>query len=118
MQIKTILNRVHKFKSFVYRAVRCVSGAPVPTLEVEIHPRSNSRPECSGCGQRRPAYDRLPERCFEFISMWGHKVFLVYAPRRVNWRCCGIRVERMPWVAGKHRLTGPMRGFWQVGRSA
>ena len=105
MQLKTILNRVQKFKSFVYGAVRWVEGAPVPTLEVEIQPRSNSRPACSGCGQRRPGYDRLPERRFEFIPMWGHKVFFVYAPRRVECPGCGIRVERMPWVAGKHRLT-------------
>jgi transposase len=105
MQIKTILNRVQKFKSFVYGAVRWVEGASVPTLEVELEPRSNSRPECSGCGQRRPGYDRLPERRFEFIPMWGNKVFFVYAPRRVECPDCGIRVERMPWVAGKHRLT-------------
>ena len=30
MQIKTILNRVQKFKSFVYGAVRWVEGASVP----------------------------------------------------------------------------------------
>ena len=47
MQIKTILNRVQKFKSFVYGAVHWVEGASVPTLEVEIQPRLNSRPECS-----------------------------------------------------------------------
>jgi len=80
MQLTTILNRVQKFKSFVYGAVRWVEGASIPTLEVEMQPRSNSRPECSGCGQRRPGYDRLPERRFEFIPMWGHKVFFVYAP--------------------------------------
>jgi transposase len=105
MQLKTILNRVQKFKSFVYGAVHWIEGTSVPTLEVEIQPRSNSRPACSGCGQRRPGYDRLPERRFEFIPMWGHKVFFVYAPRRVACPDCGIRVERMPWVAGKHRLT-------------
>lgn len=105
MQIKTILNRVHKFKSFVYGAVRLVEGAPVPTLEVEIQPRSNSRPVCSGCGHKRPGYDRLPERLFEFIPMWGHKVFFRYTPRRVDCPGCGVRVERMPWVSGKHRLT-------------
>ena len=105
MQIKTILNRIQKFKSFVYGAVRLVEGAPVPTLEVEIQPRSNSRPVCSGCGHKRPGYDRSPERLFEFIPMWGHKVFFVYAPRRVECPDCGIRVERMPWVSGKHRLT-------------
>jgi len=105
MQIKTILNRVHKFKSFVYGAVRLVEDAPVPTLEVEIQPRSNSRPVCSGCGHKRPGYDRLPERLFEFIPMWGHKVFFRYTPRRVDCPVCGVRVERMPWASGKHRLT-------------
>jgi hypothetical protein len=37
--------------------------------------------------------------------MWGIKVFFVYKPRRVNFSRCGIRVEQMPWVTGKHRLT-------------
>jgi len=37
--------------------------------------------------------------------MWGNKVFFLYGPRRVECPTCGIRVERMPWVAGKHRLT-------------
>jgi len=95
MQIKTILNRVQKFKSFVYGAVRMVEGAPVPTLEVEIKARLNSRPVGSCCGCKRPGYDSLPERRFEFIPMWGNKVFLVYAPRRVECPDCGVRVERM-----------------------
>jgi len=105
MQIKTILNRVHKFKSFVYGKVSWVEGASIPTLEVEIKPRLNSRPVCSGCGKRRPGYDRLSERRFEFIPMWGNKVFFVYAPRRVECPECGVRVERMPWAEGKHQLT-------------
>ncbi len=105
MQIKTILNRVQKHKSFVYGAVHLVKDAAVPTLEIEIRPRSNSRPICSSCGQKRPGYDRSPERLFEFIPMWGYKVFFSYAPRRVECPDCGIRVERMPWASGKHRLT-------------
>ena len=36
MQLKTILNRVQKIKSFVYGAVRWVEGAASPTLEVEL----------------------------------------------------------------------------------
>ncbi|GAB3317724.1 hypothetical protein GCM10027428_21100 [Haliea atlantica] len=59
---------------------------------------------CSACGRRGPGYDTLPLRRFEFIPMWGIKVFFVYAPRRVSCRRCGIRVERMPWAAGKHQL--------------
>ncbi|MCP4992621.1 MAG: ISL3 family transposase [Gammaproteobacteria bacterium] len=105
MQIKTILNRVQKHKSFVYGAVHLVEGAAVPTLEIEIRPRSNSRPLCSSCGQKRPGYDRTPERLFEFVPMWGYKVFFRYAPRRVECPDCGIRVERMPWASGKYRLT-------------
>jgi len=76
MQIKTILNRVQKFKSFVYGTVRYVEGASVPTLEVEINARLNSRPVCSGCGGKRPGYDSLPERRFQFIPMWVTKCFL------------------------------------------
>jgi transposase len=105
MQIKTILNRVQKFKSFVYGKVRWVENTKEPTIEVELRPRSNGRAQCSGCGQQRPGYDKLPERRFEFIPMWGHKVFFVYTPRRVDCPDCGIRVERMPWATGKHRLT-------------
>ena len=105
MQLKTILNRIQRFKSFVYGCVRWVEGATEPTVEVELHSRRNSRPVCCECGQRRPGYDRLPIRRFEFIPMWGIKVYFLYAPRRVDCPGCGIRVERMPWAQGKHRLT-------------
>lgn len=105
MQVKTILNRVQNFKSFVYGSVRLVEDASEPTLEVEIRPRANSGPQCSGCRRRRPGYDRLPERHFEFMPLWGHKVFFRYAPRRVECPRCGVRVESMPWASGKRRLT-------------
>jgi hypothetical protein len=36
--------------------------------------------------------------------MWGIKVFFVYTLRHVNCSRCGIRVEQMPWVKGKHRV--------------
>lgn len=105
MHLKTILNRVQNFKSFVYNGVRWVEDASEPTIEAELRPRANGRATCSGCGRRQPGYDTLPLRRFEFIPMWGIKVFFVYAPRRVSCPGCGIRVERMPWAAGKHRLT-------------
>jgi transposase len=105
MQIKTILNRVQKFKSFVYGSVRWIETGPVPALEVDVLPRANSRGVCSGCGRYRPGYDRLPLRHFEFVPLWGMKVFLVYAPRRVACPDCGVKVERMPWAIGKSPLT-------------
>lgn len=105
MQIKTILNRVQKFKSFVYGQVRWRGLEEDPKLEVEVHERGNSRPLCSGCGRAGPGYDRLDARPFEFVPLWGIRVFLVYSPRRVNCPSCGVKVEQMPWAAGKHRLT-------------
>lgn len=105
MQLKTILNHVQKFKSFVYGNVHLVKEASTPTLEIEIQPRSNSQPLCSGCGKQCSGYEQLPERRFEFIPLLGFKVLFVYSPRRADCADCGIRVEKMPWVKGKHRLT-------------
>jgi len=106
MQLKTILNRVQKFKSFVYGAVRWTETAREPTVEVELFPRRGSRPVCSGCGRKRAGYDTLARRRFEFIPMWGIKVFFLYAPRRVDCKICGVRVERMPWGRAHQDLSG------------
>jgi len=105
MQLKTILNRVQKFESFVYTKVRWAGSAEIPDLEVEVAKQANGRAVCSGCGCARPGYDRLAARRFEFVSLWGIKVFLVYAPRRVGRPACGVRVEQLPWASGKSRLT-------------
>ena len=71
MQLKTIYNRVQKFKSFVYGSARWVNEARQPAVEVELHARTNSRAICSGCARRRPGYDRLAPRRLEFIPLWG-----------------------------------------------
>ena len=96
MQLKTILNRVQKFKSFVYGPAQWVNEAGQPAVEVEWHARAHSRAICSGCARRWPGYDRLGPRRFEFIPLWGLKVFFLCAPRRVDCPCCGVKVERMP----------------------
>ena len=43
MQLKTILNRVERNKSFVYGKVTWMEKATRPTLEVQILPRANGR---------------------------------------------------------------------------
>jgi len=105
MHIKTILNRVQNFKSFVYESVYWVEDAAQPTIEARLRPRVNGQAICSCCMRRGPGYDTLPVRRFEFIPIWGIKVFFRYAPCRVNCRTCGVRVEQMPWADGKHQLT-------------
>jgi len=105
MQLKTILNRVQKFKSFVYASVKWSESAGELALIVEVAARANGSSICSGCGRRRPGYDTLRPRRFEFVPLWGIPVFFVYALRRVNCKRCGVKVEAVPWAEGKHTLT-------------
>jgi transposase len=101
MQVKTVLNRVHQVKGFVYDKVRFVND----WIEVDVRPRKGSRPICSGCGKRRPGYDTLDVRHFHFVPLWAIPVILVYAMRRVDCPRCGVKVEQVPWGDGKRHLT-------------
>lgn len=105
MLVKTILNRIEKQRGFVYWAVRLQQAGGALELEVDILPRANSRPTCSGCKRRGPGYDTLPPRRFEYVPLWGILVFFVYAMRRVDCPTCGVRVELVPWAEGKSPLT-------------
>jgi transposase len=105
MQLKTILSRVQKFKSFVYGNVKWVESDGKLALLIEILARAPSSPVCSGCGRRGTGYDTLEPRRFEFVPLWGIGVFFVYALRRVNCRRCGGKVESVPWAKGKRTLT-------------
>jgi transposase len=71
MRIQTILNRAEKFKSFIYGEARFEEHDDGPAPVIQIKPRKNSRPFCSGCGRRGRPYDRLEERRFEFVPIWG-----------------------------------------------
>ena len=101
MQLKTVLNRVHKIKGFVYQIPRFNGDR----IEVEIRPRQGSRPICSGCGRRGPGYDTLEPRRFEFVPLWAMAVCLIYAKRRVDCPRCDVTVEQVSWAEGKHHLT-------------
>ena len=105
MQLKTILNRVQKFKSFVYGNIVWLDSGEDPELLIEVVPRANGKPICSGCGRPGPGYDTLPLRLFEFVPLWGIAVFFSYAMRRVDCPRCGVTVEAVPWADGKHTLT-------------
>ncbi len=110
MQLKTILNRVQKHRSFVYGSARLVDCSGL-AIEVEVRARANARARCSCCGHPGAGYDTLPARRFEFVPLWGIRVFLVYAMRRVSCASCGVRVERVPWSTGKHQLTDTYAWF-------
>jgi len=111
MRIQTILNRVEKFKSFVHGEAALEQLKDGPALIVQMKPRKNGRAFCSGCGRPGPVYDRLEERRFEFVPLWGILVFLAYRMRRVNCKRCGVTVEMVPWCDGKNQLTTTYRWF-------
>jgi transposase len=111
MQLQTILNRVQRHQSFVYRQARFRDGGDGPALDVQVEPRANGRPICSGCGKKGPGYDRLAARRFQFVPRWGIAVFFVYALRRVDCPRCGVKAEQVPWASGKEHVTTMYQWF-------
>lgn len=110
IQFKTLLNKAHRFKTFVDHSVRMNGeGDKARTIAVII-PRANAKPRCSGCEKPRPGYDRMPRpREFEFIPVWNIPVSLSYTMRRVDCPTCGIKVEAVPWAQGKHACCDAYR---------
>jgi len=103
MLLTRLLNACHHFPGFVYE--RAQLRQELSTVEVRVRPRRGSKPRCSSCQRPGAGYDRLAERRFEFIPLWGYAVVLLYAMRRVDCRRCGVKVEQVPWARGKHTLT-------------
>jgi len=101
MLVKTIFNRLSKFKGFIVKSVRFEENE----LELELLARKNSDGSCSGCGVAGSCYDHRPERRFEFVPLWGIRTFLVYSPRRIACVACGPTVEQLPWCTGRRRIT-------------
>jgi len=105
MLIKTLLNKVERFKSFIYGTASLTLVDGGEALVIDIEPRRNSQPICPECNKRRSAYDRQPSRLFEYLPIWTFKVYFRYAPRRVRCPIHGVKVEALPWGYGKERMT-------------
>jgi len=105
MLIKTLLNKVERFKALVYGTTKIVLIDGMEALIIDIVPRRNSLPICPECNKRRKMYDRQPQRLFEYIPIWAFKVYFRYAPRRVACPDHGVKVEALPWAYGKERMT-------------
>ncbi len=80
-------------------------------IEVRVESHAGRRGRCSQCMRPSPGYDRLEERRWQFVPLWGIPVWLVYAPRRVECAEHGVIVEHIPWSDGKRPLTTAMMGF-------
>ena len=106
LSLKTLLNHVERLEGFVYEASafsKPRGGAP--TIEIHLRPHERKLGKCSQCQAPAPGYDRLPERRFQFVPLWGMATYFIYAPRRLECRRCGIHVEHLPWALGKRPVT-------------
>ena len=111
LEVKTILNRIQPFVGFVYQEVRLRTRRGQLRLEVKLEAHQGLRGRCSECRRPAPGYDRLPERAWRFVPLWGIATWFLYAPRRVECPAHGVVVEHLPWSEGKRPITTAMMGF-------
>jgi transposase len=105
MLIKTLLNKIEKFKSFVYRKVSMEQIGGEEAIVVTIELRKNTKPVCQICMKRCGTHATEKPRLFEYVPFWKWKVFFLYAPRRADCAIDGALVELMPWSVGKEHQT-------------
>ena len=82
LTLKTILNLKEMDSHFVCDDIRLTRGKE-PRIAVKVEPRRGCKGFCSGCGEARPGYDRLPRREFTHVPIWGIGVIFLYCMRRL-----------------------------------
>jgi transposase len=98
---------------FVYQEVRLRrnrKGRP-RSVEILLAAHRGIPRKCSRCEQPAPGYDRLDERRWLFVPLWGIPTYFLYAPWRVECAEHGVVVEHLPWNVGKRPVTRAMMGF-------
>ena len=111
MRLETILNHTVKYKSFVYKNTKLMGEGADAYIIAEVLPRKNGKALCSHCQKPASCYDHQPVRRFSHVPLWNIPFYFDYAPRRVNCKTCGVKVENMPWAEGKRNLTKSMMIF-------
>lgn len=111
VEVKTLLNRVQPFAGFVYQSVILDKSKDGACVKVRIEAHRGIRGRCAICHKPAPGYDRLAERSWLFVPLWGIIVRFFYAPRRVECAEHGLGVEHLPWSQGKRPVTTAMMGF-------
>jgi len=111
LEVKTILNRIQHFAGFIYREVRLCAHRDRLRIEISLEPHQGMRGKCSECRKPCPGYDRLPQRSWLFVPLWGIVTWFLYAPRRVECPEHGVVIEHIPWSEGKRPVTIAMMCF-------
>ena len=102
MLIESMARRTLEIKD--HRVVKVVQEEQGIAIRLDLCRRR--RLPCSRCGTRSRMRDRLKERRWRHVPLWGIPVTLRYAPARVSCaRCEVVCVEAIPWSQGKCRLS-------------
>jgi|SRR5208282_555506 len=113
LQVKTLLNAIQRFPGFVFRDIRLHrhrDGQP-RCIEITVQPHPAIAAKCSRCLKPAPGYDRLEQRSWLFVPLWGIVTRFLYAARRVHCPEHGVVVEHVPWSEGKRPVTIAMICF-------
>jgi transposase len=98
--VEKLLERLLGVKGLRVRGARFEPRGVV----VEVRPpRRKSR--CGVCGRPCPRYDSCPPRLWRHLALGRTAFWLSYAPRRVECREHGVRVEQVPWAAHDSHFT-------------
>ena len=112
MLLKTVLNKIEKYPSFVYKKVRFDIINFPESMIIEIHFRVGSRGKCPECRKFCSTYDTSRSaRLFSYVPIWGFPVYFSYKPRRISCSAHGILTEYLPWVNGKEQMTSSYKIF-------
>lgn len=100
--LKTIFRHVQDLSGFVVKSIRHRLDGSKPRIDIDLDPDPRRKRRCSCCSLPGRVHDRLGEREWHFVPLWGIPVFLHYAPRRVVCPTTAApTVEEMPWNHGK-----------------
>src|SRR5213593_904492 len=113
LQVKTILNAIQHFPGFVFQDIRLErhrDGRP-RRIEIAVEPHGGIAAKCSRCLQPAPGYDRLAQRPWLFVPLWGIQTFFIFGARRVQCATHGVVVEQVPWSDGKRPVSLAMMCF-------
>ena len=81
---------------FITTSAYAATRAKPQAIEITLEAHHGIRGKCSRCQQPAPGYDRLAEREWLFVPLWGIATYFRYAPRRVDCPEHGVVIEQFP----------------------
>ena len=103
MLVKTILNKVEKFKSFVYGECTFKKIGNKPSIIVEVAARKNAKGLCPECHKPSPSYDKQPLRRYQYVPLWNIPVYF-HMPQDVSIaKCTASELSSSLGVMAKNR---------------